>query len=167
MSTGCAPIDLPPAKSSNLLDEKVTNIPSSPTALNPLIVVPPARGAQHLDLEAEVEGGEGGSAGTITDEETPSDRDIIDNGDEGKGDKGEGDQEEDNQGEGNRGAGKGGDDDKDDEDKSNYKNLPPPQPGKAPIGAQTRPTQFHYTTPYTNMQGKLMWSWIYKWEGGR
>ncbi|KXS09004.1 hypothetical protein M427DRAFT_39729 [Gonapodya prolifera JEL478] len=129
MSTWCAPIDSLLAKSSNLLDKKVTNIPSSPTAPNPLIVsksnfhpvikialcrillvvVATSRNEalNYLDLEAKVEGGEGGSGGRITDEETPSDRDMSNDGDEGKGDKGEGDQEEDDQGEGDRGAGEG------------------------------------------------------------
>ncbi|KXS11139.1 hypothetical protein M427DRAFT_36326 [Gonapodya prolifera JEL478] len=42
MSTLCTPIDSPPAKRSNLLAEKVTKIPSSPSSRNPLIEVPPA-----------------------------------------------------------------------------------------------------------------------------
>ncbi|KXS14002.1 hypothetical protein M427DRAFT_33432 [Gonapodya prolifera JEL478] len=106
-----------------------------------------------------------------------------------------GDEDEGTQDEGDQGAAKGGDDDKsdseDDEDKSKYNNLPPPQPGKPPVGAQMRPTQVstpsHFyahcmvsyyclyltrtepkaSLPYTNMRGKLVWSWIYKWEGGR
>ncbi|KXS08807.1 hypothetical protein M427DRAFT_39933 [Gonapodya prolifera JEL478] len=78
-------------------------------------------------------------AGSDTDEETPSDKDMIDDGDEG-----------------DQGAGKGGDDE----------NLPPPQPGKPPVGAETKPTQVS-STPYTNTRGEVAWSWIYKWEGGR
>ncbi|KXS10677.1 hypothetical protein M427DRAFT_36908 [Gonapodya prolifera JEL478] len=53
-------------------------------------------------------------AGSDTDEETPSDKDMIDDGDEG-----------------DQGAGEGGDDE----------NLPPPQPGEPPVAAETRPTQ--------------------------
>ncbi|KXS08838.1 hypothetical protein M427DRAFT_39896 [Gonapodya prolifera JEL478] len=67
-----------------------------------------------LDVEAGVEGGEEESEGSDTNEETPSDKDMIDDGDEG-----------------DQGAGKGGDDE----------NLPPLQPGKPPVGAETRPTQ--------------------------
>ncbi|KXS17830.1 hypothetical protein M427DRAFT_30278 [Gonapodya prolifera JEL478] len=153
------------AKCSNLSAEKVTKIPSSPSLPNPLIEVPSANVNPFLDVEAGVEGGEEESEGSDTDEETPSDKEMIDNGDEDEGDQDEGDQ----------GAGKGGDDDKsdskDDEDKTKYNNAPkpkspnpqcalqnllPPQPGKPPVGGQTRPTQ-----------GKLAWLWIYKWEGGR
>ncbi|KXS17284.1 hypothetical protein M427DRAFT_30437 [Gonapodya prolifera JEL478] len=63
---------------------------------------------------AGVEGGEEESEGSDTDEETPSDKDMIDDGDEG-----------------DQGGGKGGDDE----------NLPPPQPGEPPVAAETRPTQ--------------------------
>ncbi|KXS11140.1 hypothetical protein M427DRAFT_36327 [Gonapodya prolifera JEL478] len=67
-----------------------------------------------LDVEAGVEGGEEESESSDTDEETPSNKDMIDDGDEG-----------------DQGAGEGGDD----------KNLPPPQPGEPPVGTETRPTQ--------------------------
>ncbi|KXS15655.1 hypothetical protein M427DRAFT_69805 [Gonapodya prolifera JEL478] len=56
-----------------------------------------------------------------------------------------GDEDEGDQDEGDQGAAEGGDDDesdsKDDEDESKYNNLLALQPGKPPVGAQTRPTQ--------------------------